>query len=127
MSKKYLDISISIFPVTIIFCPTKEIQENYTKKYHSWMSDEQREYDSNANTLVVTEEGQLSLIVSLDNVKDVYEAKSLIVHELSHVVTETFKFLYIDCDETRSYMLQGLYKDVMKFYDKYLDKKENKV
>lgn len=123
VAKKYLDISIDMFPVKIIFCPNPEIHYNYLSRFHKWMTEDEKYFNTNAVTTVVNESGNLNLVVGLEDMEDIYLAKGLIVHELSHVVTQTFNHLGVNCDETRSYMLQRMYINVMTFYDKYLESK----
>lgn len=124
---KYIDISVKAFPVNVIFCLNSKTHYKYLTKNHSWISEEEKEMNTAGITTYVKEKGKLSLIVGIDTeTTNIYEAKALIVHELSHCVTELMAELNLNCDEVRSYLLQSFYLDTIPFYDDYIEKKRKK-
>jgi hypothetical protein len=70
-----------------------------------------------------TEDNSLSFIlIGLNSNLDVYEMKALLVHELSHAVTTYFLNYGFNDDELRSYLLQYLYLQFVKYIDQQLSK-----
>lgn len=120
--KKFLDLSNDIFPCKIIFCPTREAHKKYLDKNHDWMSEQEKTFNTHAVTTVINEDDFMTLVVGIDKIEDIYEAKGLIVHELNHVVSNVLVKMNVMCDETRAYFLQSLYIKTMKFYDNFLEK-----
>ncbi len=112
------DISLDIVPCYIRLATNKERANKYLKKYHG-LSDE---FNTAGKTLIISKNSNLHTLlvyIDLDTEKyDIYQIKGLLVHELSHVVTEIFKAYDFNCDETRSYMLQSLYVKAVKIVDK---------
>lgn len=115
------DISLDIIPCKLVFSTSKEDANKYLKKNHKI----QENFSTPGRTLVITKGSSihaLLVLVDLDiELYDVYTLKSLVVHELSHVVTEIFNAYGFNCDETRSYMLQCLYLKCIKLVDKELE------
>lgn len=96
------------------------------KAYKKLMSRDYNLFDESISKSAVTtiltnnKTGQYSIVVGINKCDDVYQLKALIVHELSHVVTELMSEFGFTCDEFRSYMLQWLYQEIMLFIDKLL-------
>ncbi|AIT09092.1 hypothetical protein LO80_03310 [Candidatus Francisella endociliophora] len=62
------------------------------------------------------------IVIGVDKYDDIYEVKALIVHELSHCVTVIMESMDSNCDEFRSYVLQWLYIEIMKYFDDLISK-----
>lgn len=74
-----------------------------------------------ATTIVENNNSLIGFVVSIDKeIKDVYQIKSLLVHEISHVVTSIMDKYEFSCDEFRSYNMQFLYIEMVKFLDNLL-------
>jgi len=64
-----------------------------------------------------TKNSTKEILIGVDKYEDIYEVKALVVHELSHCVTSIMESMNSNCDELRSYTLQWLYIEVMKYLD----------
>lgn len=112
------NISLDIVPCKLVFATSKNDANKYLKKHHKL----QEEFSTPGRTLVITKNQVLHtllVVVELDiSTYDAYTLKSLVVHELNHIVTEIFNAYGFNCDEARSYMLQCLYLKCMRIVDK---------
>lgn len=72
--------------------------------------------------------GSLSIVIGigkLKNFKNRRDMESILVHELSHAVTEIMNEYHLECDELRSYAIQGFYYEAMLFLDNIIKEKTN--
>lgn len=122
---KPLKLKLKIIEPEIIFCPNQELFEKQMKRYKG-MKENFYTLNSDAVTTIMTADG-LRIVIGIKDFNNIYEAKALIVHELSHAVTEIMSYYGFICDEFRSYTLQSLYIDVMPYYDSYLKSKQNET
>lgn len=120
---KPLKIKLKIIEPNIIFCPNQEIYEKEMEKYKNL---ENYFYTLNTDaTTTILKRDNLNIIIGIKERHNIYEAKALIVHELSHAVTEVMNHYGFICDEFRSYTLQSMYLDVIPYYDNYLESKKD--
>ena len=102
----------------ITFCYSAKAHREYMKEQFS--QDDELYCGGRCN--IVTKGSEFRLVVSIRKNKDVYALKALMVHELSHCVTELMNEYNFDCDEFRSYTLQWLYQEIMPSLDARLQK-----
>jgi len=76
-----------------------------------------------ATTSIITNKtGFFTIVIGIKKRSCVYSLKGLVVHEISHAVTEWMLYYGFKCDEVRSYALQFLYQEFMLFLDERLQK-----
>jgi len=121
-----LEIDLQTTATRVAFCYG-------SKAYRKYMEEQfglelESEITASGCTQVVTNNntGAFRLVIGVKKIKDIYELKGLVVHELNHVVTEWFNHFGFNCDELRSYTLQYLYQEIMVSLDKKLEKKASK-
>jgi len=110
---KILHFDIEFIGVPIVFIYTKKKYAKYAKKHNI---DEVM--DSDGMTTVLLRDDNISFILSVRETDDHIETKPLIVHEISHIVTQIMLHFHFDCDEIRSYLVQFMYLKIMTHYDK---------
>lgn len=123
---KPLKVNLKMIQPNIVFCPNEEI---YTIAMNKFKGLDNSFYTINrgaVTTVLTRPESGLNLIIGIKTFDNIYEAKALIVHELSHAVTEIMNYYGFICDEFRSYCLQSMYIDVMSYYDKYLEESKKR-
>jgi len=90
-----------------------------TKEYDYTADEVDIKKADNAAGLCITLEpksgGSVS-IIGIGKGMSVERTERTIVHELSHCVSDIMEVYGLDCDETRSYILDRLYGDVMNWY-----------
>ena len=64
------------------------------------------------------------IVVGIKKHKNIYSLKGLLVHELSHAVTQLMKRFNFNCDEFRSYTLQWLYQEFIPTLDNILTRND---
>ena len=112
---------------------TKELQLTQTditfcygrKSYEKYMSKNNYPdgyINMSAVTSIVTNNntGKFVIVMGCLKQENIYELKGLIVHEISHAVTEWMDYYGFKCDEVRSYTMQFLYQHFMEFLDEVL-------
>ena len=65
----------------------------------------------------LTNSDKYEIVIGIKKYKDVYALKALLVHELSHTVSQLMEYYNFECDEFRSYTLQWLYQEIMPALD----------
>ena len=128
--KNTIGIKLDITDTLITFCYGEKAYTKHIKKYFGL--DEHIKLDG--ITTVLSKENDYKIVIGVRKRDNAYELKGLIVHEISHAVTEWMQMYGFRCDEVRSYTLQMIYKDAMIFLDKILleqqikkEDKENKA
>ncbi len=119
MSKNILKLHVQLVDVDVIVCyGMKKLRKIASKEYGDKITkDELSNYVGVCTTLDLKGGGIVSLI-GLAKGQSSKETERIIVHELSHCVSDIMSEYGLECDETRSYMLDRLYSDVMKWYRK---------
>jgi len=119
--KKVLTLTHQATGSEISFCYGEKAYIKHLKKYYG--QDMQMESDA---TTCVLEHNSLgfSIVIGVKEFKNIYELKALIVHELSHTVSELMTHYAFSCDEFRSYTLQWLYVEIIPFLDKLLGERD---
>lgn len=119
-----LEIDLQTTATRVAFCYGSKAYRKYMEEQFGLES----EITASGHTQVVTNNntGAFRLVIGVKKIKDIYELKGLVVHELNHVVTEWFNHFGFNCDELRSYTLQYLYQEIMVSLDKKLEKKASK-
>lgn len=110
---KNLHLRIDFIDVNIVFIHSKKRYKKYTKKHNI-----NQVMETSGMTTVITRYDNISFILSICKFDNIYAAKALIVHEISHIVTEIMAYFNFNCDETRSYLIQYIYQMIMPHYDK---------
>ncbi len=128
--KNTIGIKLDITDTLITFCYGEKAYTKHIKKYFGL--DEQIKLDG--ITTVLSKEDDYKIVIGVRKRDNAYELKGLIVHEISHAVTEWMQMYGFRCDEVRSYTLQKIYQEIMPFIDEKLLKqaikkedKENKA
>jgi len=68
----------------------------------------------------LTENNKYGIVIGIKKYRDIYALKALLVHELSHTVSQLMEYYNFKCDEFRSYTLQWLYQEIMPSLDERL-------
>ena len=107
----------------------------YTKAIAKYADvyDELTEHQTGVSTSCINK-NKLVIVIGIrsleENINDVEypdKLRSICVHELSHSVSQYMSNYGFDCDELRSYRLEFLYKETMKFLSKILKDDPNYV
>ena len=123
MRKHKSTISI-IFQITgtrITFCYGAKAYKKYIKE--NFNVDSEIEWCGRSAEL--TNKEKYEIVVGVRKYKDIYALKGLIVHELSHTVSQLMEHFNFNDDELRSYTLQYLYQEIMPFIDEIVTKDYN--
>ena len=64
-------------------------------------------------TLMLTDKGSFNIVVGVKKIKNIVQLKGIIIHELSHAVSELMNHYGLVDDEFRSYLLQYMYQEVI--------------
>ena len=125
--KNTIELIHQITATKITFCYGAKAYSKYMQKQFGLSEQIER----GAVTTIVENSNTYRLVVGIKEFKDIYQLKALIVHELSHTVSELMKRYGFVCDEFRSYTLQWLYQEIIPSLDAKLlkdsikrDKKE---
>jgi len=99
----------------ITFCYGEKAYAKYIEKHYGLIG----KIKSDAVTSIFKSniDGKQSIVVGAKEREDIYELRALIVHELSHTVSELMDEYGFKCDEFRSYTLQWLYMEIMPALD----------
>ena len=108
----------------ITFCYGAKAYSKYMKKQYGVIEH----IEQGGVTTIVTNNntGKYGIVVGVKEFEDIYVLKALLVHELSHTVSELMKEYGFVCDEFRSYTLQWLYQEIMPYLDERLLKERVK-
>ena len=119
--KNTLELMHQATTVKIAFCYGRKTYIKYMKNKYGCNED----ITQGAVTTIVTNNitGNFAIVIGVRKKLDIYPLKALLVHELSHTVSELMKEYGFKCDEFRSYTLQWLYQEIMPFLDEILLKK----
>jgi hypothetical protein len=110
---------VQLTQTNITFCYGAKSYKKYMKKEH--LLDNKLESNGVMQGLI-KDNGNFSIVIATQMIEDIYTLKSILVHEISHAVTEWMDHFGFDCDEVRSYTLQMLYLEFMIFLDNQLKK-----
>jgi hypothetical protein len=117
---KSFNISLDIVPANIYLTLSPEGYIKVLKKFLITA-----DIRTPGRTSILSKNGvitDLIVFINCDILRyNIYDLKGLLVHELSHVVTEVFNEYQFSCDEARSYMLQRLYITAAKIVDKEIE------
>ncbi len=121
MLKKRINIDIVASDIYVTL--TKKKYEKTLQKHFNVYE----EMVSMGRTTILEKNGMMDLVVGIqvERISNIVEAKGLLVHELSHVVTEIMNHHGFNCDEFRSYCLQKLYIESVTMIDEYYANKKN--
>lgn len=100
-------VNIDFVNVNIYYFESKKKYDKYCKKHKI---DEPMYSDG--LTTVLTKGSKIGFLITIDNVEDQLEWEGVLVHEISHVITELFKWYGFSCDELRSYLMQYIYQSI---------------
>ena len=106
-----------MFPTKITFVYGAKNYTKFVKKEYGVDSI----LDTTGTTLILTENKEHNIVIGVMKLDNIYQLKGVIVHELSHAVTEIMHNIGSECDEMRSYMLQRFYQDTMTQIDKWIE------
>lgn len=119
---KHLKISLDFIHSDILFFMDKKNHNKYVDKHKMG-----KEWHINTGGLTTDlwceNTGHSVLIGIVDNNYDVYQIKGLIVHEISHTVDFICARHGIKDGETRAYLTQYLYVQIIQYYDKQVEKR----
>ena len=121
--KNVITKEIQFTQTEVSFCYGKKAYEKYMIQNN--YPDGFIRLDATTSIVTNSRNGAFIIVIGIKKIKDAYTLKGLIVHEISHAVTEWMKYYNFDCDEVRSYTMQYLYQSFMIFLDEQLQK-ENK-
>ena len=95
------------------------------KAYSKYMKEQFNEDDfisGHGRCTTAVSSTEFRLVIGVRKIKDIYSLKSMVIHELSHAVTELMDEYNFNCDEFRSYTLQWLYCEIMPSLDAKIEK-----
>ena len=114
---KVLRLNVELVDADVIVCyGMKKYKKVLVKEYDCTVDDELVAKFAGACTTVEAKDGGSVTIIGIDKGRSAASTERTIVHELSHCVSDIMDIYGLDCDETRSYMLDKLYGDVMNWY-----------
>jgi len=118
--KNTLSLELQLTNTNVTFCYGKKAYEKYMSK-NNYPNGEIR---LDATTSIVTNNitGEFVIVIGCLKIENIYTLKALLVHEMSHAVTEWMNYFGFECDEVRSYTLQHLYLEIISFLDVLLDR-----
>ena len=97
----------------IVFCYGAKAYAKYIKAQFG--VDEKIEWCG--VSIELTKVDEYAIVIGIRKYKDVYALKGLLIHELSHTVSQLMEYYNFKCDEFRSYTLQWLYQEIMPLLD----------
>lgn len=113
-----IDLNVDIIASDIVFIyGAKDYTKYMRKKY-----DMKCEVEYGGLTTIMTKGDEHGIVIVVRNLPNILQVKGLVVHELSHAVTEVMDYYGFKCDEFRSYLLQSFYQTVMQQLDKWIRK-----
>lgn len=118
--KNTISIIMQLTGTKITFCYGHKAYHKYVKKNLKAI-----EYINEGGVCTSWKGKDFQIVVGVKKNKDIYALKALIVHELSHAVTQYFNEYGFKCDEQRSYTLQYLYQNIMPFIDEIVTRDYN--
>ena len=116
-----LKMEFQLTQARIVFCYGTKAYSKYIRKRFG--VDEKIEWSGCSLEFVDGYE----IVVGVRKYKDIYALRALIVHELSHAVSQLMEYYNFNCDELTSYTLQWLYKDTMIFIDEQIKLEEDRM
>jgi len=119
--KNTITSELQLTQTKITFCYGKKAYRKHIKKEHSL--DIKLE-NSGVTQPLIKSNGSFTVAIGVKEREDVYILKAIIVHEISHAVTEWMDYYGFKCDETRSYTIQFLYMEFMQFLDEILSRRK---
>jgi len=121
--KKTLKATLQLTDTDISFCYGEKEYIRFMKK--EYRCDEFLNNDAVTTIVTNNNTGKFSIVIGIKKIDNIYSLKGLIVHEISHSVTEWMKEFGLNCDEVRSYTVQYLYQEIIPFVDKIISKKND--
>jgi len=122
MFKNTLTIELQLTETNVTFCYGKKAYKKYMLK-NNYPNGEIR---LDAVTSIVTNNitGDFVIVIGCLKIENIYTLKALLVHEMSHAVTEWMHYFGFNCDEVRSYTLQYLYTEIITLLDNLIEEKK---
>lgn len=117
--KNIISVVFQVTGTKITFCYGMKAYNRYFKE--NFTVDNKIEWGGCSTE--VTNKDKYEIVIGVRKYKDVYALKGLIVHELSHAVSQLMEYFNFNCDELRSYTLQYLYQEIIPFVDQRISKK----
>lgn len=111
-----MNVNLDIFQTKLTVCFNKDSFDNTLKS----MYGSEKEFGSGI-TLTLEKDNLVEYMIGIKDNSDIRSVKSLIVHEITHVVSNILNVTGIEDDETRAYLTQYIYVVVIKAYDKYVE------
>jgi len=122
MIKNTLTIEFPLTQTNVTFCYGKKAYEKYMSKNDD--PDGEIRLDAITSTITNNITGEFVIVIGCLKIKNIYTLKALLVHEMSHAVTEWMNYFGFNCDEVRSYALQYLYTEIITFLDNLIEEKK---
>lgn len=114
---KPLVINLQLTNTDIVFCYGQKVYRKYMQRNRY----DDGVFSLDAVTSVVTSSSEyFKIVIGTRKSKDIRGLKALVVHEISHAVTQWMGYYGFNCDEVRSYTLQYLYIEIMQHLDQQL-------
>ena len=73
-------------------------------------------------TSIENKVGKVEYVIGIKKFENIYELKALLVHEISHCVSQIMSDFGLEDDEVRSYSLQWLYSNIIPYLDNLIKK-----
>ncbi len=106
-------INLQFIPTEILFIIGKEKHNKFMdkRKLDSYMKE-----DGRCTSIIHNLKGH-RVVICVEPHESIYETKALIVHEISHCVTMIFDEHGFKDDELRSYLMQYIYSECVRYFD----------
>ena len=108
-----LEVELQLTQTTVALCYGRKAYRKYMLSTYGDGITTTFDYAGATTVVHNTNTGKLSLVIGVRKVKNVEELNGLLVHEISHAVTEWMNEFGIVCDEVRSYTMQLLYMELV--------------
>ena len=117
MSKlNYKEVTLDFLDAPVIFTYGKKSYSKYLKGIYKI----DKSFNHSGVATELQSDTHYSNVIGLKKSKCIYTLKSIMVHEISHVVTHIINRFNIQDDEFRSYLNQYLYKEGIFFIEDHI-------
>lgn len=122
--KKAQKVVHQVTGTQIVFCYGAKTYTQYIK--NNFGLDEHISKSGVSTEIINEKENKYAIVIGIRKHKNIYSLKGLLIHELSHTVSQLMQQYGFNCDEVRSTTLQWLYQKFVPALDEILLKESIK-
>lgn len=118
---KVMELQFQLTGTEIAFCYGNKAYSKYMKEQFNL----EEHIPMGGCSTIVTKENEFRIVIGIQEIKNKYQRNGMLIHELSHTVSQLMEEFDLRCDEVRSYTLQWMYQCITESLDKRIkrDKK----